>query len=312
MRLRRRLRIFVSFSHDDEALRDVLIEWLQRNGCEVQSDNRLRSGDRLELIQPMIDWCDALLEVGTESFMASNWCESEVIHAGRKGKYLLPVLFKPVARIQPWFHGVGANATRHAECYDGNFAELKAMLDRRRDRAPAELALAVALLFFFLFGVPILGSWTIRHWIGRADKEIRELQGWVEDLNRDLAEGRRYVKVCQGREILYRDPAVGELVARDTLQDGRVERRLFYRAGKEVAADSILFEQIHGDEPSLSKRREIYPQGRATGVLIEETFDSVGNLVTKRLRQRDGAGSISYADVGLSVYPPLLPFCPYR
>lgn len=317
MRLRRRVKVFVSYSHQDRALRDALVGWLQRNGCDPRFDaerHGIAPGKPLPLsVVKIIDRCEVFLGIGTTSFMRSSWCEEEVAYARSVGMHYLPVLCEPLpsTEIAPWFQGTGTVAVRYAECFSGDFAPLTLVVSAFSEREPAELSLAVLLLFFFLIGVPILGSWMIRQWIGRADREIRDLQGWVEELNRNLVEGRKYVAVCRDYSIEYQDPNSGEIVARDAFRSGRINRRLFYRVGREVANDSILFEKTYGDTPSLSKRREIYPQGRETGVLIEETFDSIGNLVTKRVRRPGGSGPTSYADIGVSIYPPL-PFCPYR
>ena len=73
------VRVFVSYSHEDEELRnelEVQLAMLRRQGLiEIWNDRRLNAGDRLDwTISDELDRADVILLLISPNFLASDYC----------------------------------------------------------------------------------------------------------------------------------------------------------------------------------------------------------------------------------------------
>ena len=255
--------------------------------------------------------------------MRSLWCKKEVQYAYHSRKEYLHVLFEPVMReeIAEWFTISDSleGEVVYGECYNQEFGFLKSFIRRLSERKPTKIQYVVLLGLVLLFIFPAMVSWTIRDRVGRANAEIQELQGWIEKVNRDIDSSPTVESLIQetpdsstSYTIEYRNAESNELIGRDSYMNGQFKKRRYFLNDREVGVDTIFILKAPDGSLSLRKKRVINIQ-REDGVIIQETFDSIGNLVSKRAGNNltDDSKWNRYTDVGRSVYPPVL-FYPYR
>lgn len=327
--MKRRIKIFVSYSHADKALARQLAAWLQQNGCEPLVDERKIKPSHVlnATLTDMIDRSDGCIALGTANLMKSNWCQQEVEYALLKQKKYLPCLLEPVDKADwaKWFTQAGSlkGEIVVANCLRSNFEALEEFIKLLRERQPVKPVTVVLLSSIFLCIIPILISWTIHDRVGKANRHIRELQQWIQQLNSDIDtrhSGNRSIGMVldpqDPTQINYVDAQSGDVLAKDYCAAGKLSRRIFFQNGQEVGNDSFEILTSASDslatsgQVSLIKKRQIYPQG-INGFVIEETFDSTGKLISKQARASQQDEWERYGDTGSSLYPPGL-FCPYR
>jgi hypothetical protein len=103
--LRMTIRVFVSYSHADEALRDQLevqLAMLRRQGLiQVWHDRRLVAGDRLDwTISEELDQADIILLLVSPDFLASDYCykieKGRALERHRSGEArLISIILRP-------------------------------------------------------------------------------------------------------------------------------------------------------------------------------------------------------------------------
>ena len=85
--------IFISYSHTDTEDAHVLAAQLQERGFEVWIDERLDHGSQWpHELQKQLDSCSAFIVIMRPLSYASEWVQSELQRARRKGKPLFPLL----------------------------------------------------------------------------------------------------------------------------------------------------------------------------------------------------------------------------
>jgi hypothetical protein len=307
MRLRRR-RVFISYSLKEEDLRDELAEWLRDHGMKPVYDDSPEEPEETVLaenIAAMLRNAECVIVLGTRRSLDSTWVRHEVAYAAklRQRPYYLPVLAEPIPHdeLPGWFLRKEplVGGVKYLRCFDGRarddrFAALSRPIEEVRRGSPITLGAAVVLALFLLLVVPLLLWWTLRPVVDSADGDVRDAQLWVEKLNTDIErssgeEDRSLVPVITGddgywvTEVDYRDRATGALLAHDTFDDRSLVRRSFFRAGREVAFDTVAMLRAPSGAVSQVKMRRIFPRG-AAGPTIEDMFDSDGKLISKRMR----------------------------
>lgn len=87
--------IFISYSHKDMDYAYRLTQTLQASGFEVWIDTRLDYGSQWPReIQKRLDGCEAFILLMTPRSFASDWVQSELQRAKRKGKMIFPLLLE--------------------------------------------------------------------------------------------------------------------------------------------------------------------------------------------------------------------------
>lgn len=327
MLLKRRPKVFLSYSHEDIELMRKLKTWLVKQGLEVVIDERgIHPSDTLDLVlRDQIDKSDCLLAIGTSNFMMSDWCRKEVEYALHKGKIYYPILFllDDEKSVPGWFKGgslPGQPTIVFTTCDPRyGFEPLRKVVSHAKIQPPISLRWLVAIAFILLFFVPPTICWTIKEIFDNSAGKIREIQDWVETQNKEVEKLRRGHDsrlISEGSEyigyILYRDKSTGAIVVRDTFLDGKIKSRQFFSKGQLVAADDFDVFVAPNGELSAIKAREISLEN-GDDIIIEDRFDSVGNLILKRVRRKGAERWRRYADVMYSAYPRLPPLLlPYR
>jgi hypothetical protein len=87
--------IFISYSHKDMDYAYRLTETLQASGFQVWIDTRLDYGSQWPReIQKRLDSCDAFILIMTPRSFDSDWVQSELQRAKRKGRPIFPLLLE--------------------------------------------------------------------------------------------------------------------------------------------------------------------------------------------------------------------------
>jgi WD40 repeat protein len=85
--------IFISYSRTDDEYVNRLADYLIVSGLPVWYDYQIATGDRFDrVIASNIEHCGAFVVVMTPAAYESNWVASEVNHAKKHGKPILPLL----------------------------------------------------------------------------------------------------------------------------------------------------------------------------------------------------------------------------
>lgn len=85
--------IFISYSHNDKDYAYKLVNDLNARGFNAWVDDRIDYGTKWpKVIQEQLDTCEAFIVVISENSYASEWVQSEVARAQRKGKPIFPLL----------------------------------------------------------------------------------------------------------------------------------------------------------------------------------------------------------------------------
>ena len=314
MRLRRKPRVFLSYSHENRDLFLHVKERLIGAGILVIFDEGLQAGDHLDIVvQKKIAQSDGLLTIGTKEFMQSRWCEQEVRFALYEGKEYYPVVFGDPEDIPEWFKRRGPieiiySKVPAVDADEVNLRYLDLVIEKILQKPPISLFFSVFLILICVFVLPPLAALIYVNRIDLPPKDVRVLQEWVEDTNHSVTESRsgggpyELVYHWTSKEISYHDRTNGEVIAKDEFLDILGCQRTFFRAGKEVAVDSIVQLQAPNGATSLLKKRIIYPNG-PSGFVIEEDYNSVGQLVSKRSRRSHDDGWQWYREVSSSIFP---------
>jgi hypothetical protein len=107
-------KIFISYSHKDSHYANILTETLERFGLHVWKDDRIEYGTQWpRVIQDHLDRCSALIVVMSENSYKSEWVQSELNRAKRKGKPIFPLLLDGDG---PW---LSVESTQYVDVRDG-------------------------------------------------------------------------------------------------------------------------------------------------------------------------------------------------
>jgi hypothetical protein len=107
--------IFISYSRKDSEYAHSLVDSLQSKGFDVWVDARLDYGSQWpHEIQKYLDTCDAFILVMSPRSFASEWVQSELQRAKRKGKPIFPLLLEG---DEPW---LSVESTQYYDVRNGN------------------------------------------------------------------------------------------------------------------------------------------------------------------------------------------------
>jgi hypothetical protein len=324
VRLHRSPRVFISYSHHDQATCDSLADWLTRNGFEATFDRGIHAGSVLtRRIAQLIAQADYVFALGTSNSFESPWVREEVAFARLKSKPYFPIVLnsQPELAIPPWFTGHDSSVFHEVKYVvtspAADWSDLGEVVQRIRGRMPLELRTIVFTAFALVFGLPIVLPLLVLPILGSASSEIRERQIQVEEINKRLdaatlgQERRLRLRSSGGSDATWFDADTGAIIARDVTEGTSVLERHFFQDGVEFAIDRISITKAPDGTSSLRKTRLI---SSSDGSTIEDVFDSVGSLISKRVRRSADSPWIEYAEVSKSIYPsayrylvPLLP-----
>lgn len=99
-------RIFISHSSRDNAKAAALCAWLDENGydeyfVDFDPERGLVAGERWEqALKKGVDYCEAVICLISESWLASEFCRLEVRHATWLGKAVIPLLIDDLSNDQ--------------------------------------------------------------------------------------------------------------------------------------------------------------------------------------------------------------------
>jgi|SRR5271166_30655 len=319
----RRPRAFISYSHEDADLRDNLATWLSRQGVTPVFDREVRFGDGLSLkLLHLIDNSDCLIALGTSHGLKSEkseWVRQETQYARHRNKLYFPILFDsvPEPEIPDWFTGrdiPGLGEIKYVTCRSGDGWTSLEPLVRQLRQGGINLRTGVLMVFVLLFVVPAFLLLLVRPRIGLPSGEVRRIQEATEAMNARIEAARKGVNHelvrVGGDDNLsetWVDSSTGKPVAKDNFDSSDptlVRKRYFFVDGRELAMDSIRVMKSSDGSESLLKTREIYPSGNE--VVIEDTFDSIGKLVSKRVRTGKNGPWHNYVELASSIYPAIL------
>lgn len=93
MALKTVLLVFLSYSHQDKPLADKLHMDLQRAGCDVWQDTRLKAGQTwTREIERALDKAHTVVVLMSPDAYKSQFVRAEMLRAQRKGKRIVPVI----------------------------------------------------------------------------------------------------------------------------------------------------------------------------------------------------------------------------
>jgi len=318
--IRRKPKVFISYAHSDRGILEILLARLSPNYEPVIDEIGIREADSFPLtVRRLIDTSDMIIALGTENFMESTWCKQEVEYAIAVNKIYMPVIIGDIdpSAVPRWFTGMEREIVYLVLSADSDFSELIPALIRLTQRAPVRTTVLVGITTIFLGVLPILLSLIIRSHLGMADSYVQRLQVNIEALNERIAgDGSMSSMVTKrkfGKEgivYLYHYESVsGVLIVRDKFKNGLLNERRYFENDSEIGKDTftVLKKIVPGKdkEPALSiiKRREIFEGGQ---LKVEEVFDAVGNLISKRSLERGEGSHTLLTDISSSVYPPMM------
>ena len=91
--------VFISYSHNDQAVVDQLRDALADEGLSVFSDKSIRPGQRCdEAIEEALSKVSAVIVLWSQSSIQSDWVREEAAYAREQGK-LLPVISMPASSV---------------------------------------------------------------------------------------------------------------------------------------------------------------------------------------------------------------------
>ncbi len=322
MRIFRRPRAFVSYSHMDTKLRADLCNYLKSHAVEPIFDEQTGVGQPLEpKIGDLIETSDGMIVLGSRDSLKSDWCQLEVEHARSRGIPWYPVLVDdiPSRELPAWFTGrdrLGHGEVTYAICpRDKGWKNLAPVVEKLRRGRPLEPRWIVAILLFMALIVPIPMMAVFGYVVGQAGESVRSQQERIERINADIEASAthedgpmRSHRESPGRRE-WTQRATNVIVAWDRIEGEVVRERHFLDDTGEIAIDNISTVRAPDGSVSLLKTRRIHPRGMVETV-IEDEFDSSGALISKRVKiGRDGRW-YSYSDIALSIYPAVVPAFP--
>jgi hypothetical protein len=311
----RRPRLFISHASVDAPLLASLIDWLRARGVEPVT-GLVPPGPRLEFgLMAQIEASDGLLALGTAAFMSAGYfCENEVRIAAAGKKEYFPVLLDgvPDAAIPEWFKRPD-RASEHVfiRVQAGAWQPLAVVLPRLKKFRVLRLGLAVLIAFLFLALGPVVAEFFA--W-DQANARVVAAQTMVETLNQELKEDLAAVPApgwklstnqsvdVDGAATTIRCAVKGDVSVCDSFAGSELRQREYRRGDRRLAIDRFEKKSAGNKGFSLTKVRTITPEGDG-GPTIEDRYDSVGNLISKRVYQPKAPSARSYADVGRSVFP---------
>lgn len=87
------MKLFISYSHNDQRDVEELVRYLQRGGHEAWFDHHLRPGQRWEtVLKEQVTSCGAFVYVVSRDSLKSEWCKREYRIAKRVKLDIIPVL----------------------------------------------------------------------------------------------------------------------------------------------------------------------------------------------------------------------------
>ncbi len=124
--------IFISYSHKDSDYAHALVESLQSKNLPVWVDARLDYGSQWpQEIQKYLDACDAFILIMSPRSFASDWVQSELQRAKRKGKPIFPLLLEG---DEPW---LSVESIQYYDVRQGQLPDAEFYADLKRAQ-PAE------------------------------------------------------------------------------------------------------------------------------------------------------------------------------
>ena len=112
--------VFISYSHRDTEYAHALAAHLQEKGFEVWIDERLDYGAQWpQELQKQLDTCSAFVLIMSPRSYASDWVQSELQRARRKGKPLFPLLLEG---DEPW---LSVESTQYYDVRGGKLPDAK-------------------------------------------------------------------------------------------------------------------------------------------------------------------------------------------
>ena len=127
--------IFISYSHKDSEYAHALAESLQSKGFPVWVDARLDYGSQWpHEIQKYLDACDAFIVIMSPRSFASDWVQSELQRAKRKGKPIFPLM---LAGDEPW---LSVESTQYYDVRNGQLPDDEFYADLKRAGSPESTA----------------------------------------------------------------------------------------------------------------------------------------------------------------------------
>jgi TIR domain len=317
MSIFRRPQVFISYRLSEASRRTELATWLEAHGIKPIFDETIQAGDTLDPeIAKLIDKADALFALGTRAYMKSDWGHKEIVHARLKGKIYLPLLIEDLlpSEIPDWFKGIGPLDRREvkwAECFgDKGWSEVIPILKKLRKGRPLDLRWRVGLILTLLFIVPLLTMEVLASILGQPGENIRRLQADVEAINAAIdAPSPRSPHLRPSRTSIdrreWRNDS-GELVAIDDLTGVMVVTRHFFLNDQEFATDFIFATSAPDGSNVFRKVRRIMPPSMDE-IAIEDEFDSIGTLISKRVKLSKESPWYDYEELARSVYPAIVP-----
>jgi hypothetical protein len=263
-------------------------------------------------VERLIDDSDCLIAIGTSHALKSEsqWVRKEMEYARSRRKTCFALLSEdiPETEIPTWF-----KEFTYVTCEFGDgWTVLLPYTQRLRQKMPLQLRTGVLLVFFLLFVVPALLLLLIQPRIGRASAEIRRVQETTEAINANIEaarKGENHTLVQGPRENDFTETWVnsstGDLIAKDIFDSSNptiIRQRHFFADGREFATDNITVTNTLDGSTFLLKIRQIYPIGNDE-LAVEDVFDSVGHLTSKRVRRGKNGAWRNYAELSSSVYP---------
>ena len=127
--------IFISYSHKDTEYAHALADSLQGIGFTVWVDARLDYGSQWpQEIQKYLDACDAFILIMSPRSFASEWVQSELQRAKRKGKPIFPLLLEG---DEPW---LSVESTQYYDVRNGKLPDDEFYADLKRAGSPEPAA----------------------------------------------------------------------------------------------------------------------------------------------------------------------------
>ena len=319
MRLRRQQKIFISYNRNDEDILKPLITKLEEAKFEILIDREsIRSGDNIPmLLMDMIKNADCVLCLGTRSSLESKWCKQEVEYAREMAIPYIPILTDSSLSLPGWFVHRRSGIVHYflwTVAGDNNalIDDIRALIPH----APVTMLSASLMLVFLLLLIPMLLAGLVRPHLFMAHDPVPYMQEWIERINVRMQasdplsalERERLIGQCGSQRddltltySAYLDNETSILVC-DEYMSKKLIKRVYKQNGSLVASEDFHWSERSNGNPSFVKYRTITPH-REQEIQIEEAFDSVGNLISKRVISKQDGTWQAYNDVGRSVFP---------
>jgi TIR domain len=92
-----RLKIFLSYSHNDGAIQFALSNALEKAGFEVRTDTEKSNTPELyRAISTNINWSDVVIPIITRAWLESHECRDETLRAHERRKPIVTLMGHPL------------------------------------------------------------------------------------------------------------------------------------------------------------------------------------------------------------------------